>query len=100
MNERFSCVEVPSCSDMAAHISCGGLNWVNTCGGEIVGGAIKGGNRPDEPLYVARVLAPDGQYHPCKAAQSHGRVPITTMTMLPRKYPTNMTCWWLQIPVW
>lgn len=72
MNERFSCVELPSCSDMAAHISCGGLNWVNTCGGEIVSGAIKGGNRPGEPLYVARVLAPDGQYHPCKAAQSHG----------------------------
>ena len=61
----------PSFSDMAAHISCGGLNWVSTCGGEIVNGAVKGGNRPGEPLYVARVLAPDGQYHPCKAAQSH-----------------------------
>ena len=61
----------PSFSDMAAHIACGGLNWVSTCGGEIVNGAVKGGNRPGEPLYVARVLAPDGQYHPCKAAQSH-----------------------------
>ena len=56
---------------MAVHISCSGLSWVSTSGGEIVRGAVKGGTRPSEPLYVARVQAPDGQCHPAKAAASH-----------------------------
>lgn len=55
---------------MAAHVTCSGLKWVSTSGGNIVHGAIEGGHRPGEPLYVARVLI-DGHHRPAKAARSH-----------------------------
>lgn len=45
-----------------------GVIWKHTSGNTILDKAVKGGLRNNgKPLYVARVMAPDGKYHPAKA---------------------------------
>ena len=56
-----------------AHTLVTGLLWKSATGGTVPQGAIEGGYRGNkEALYVARVLAQDGKYHPAKLARSRG----------------------------
>lgn len=49
------------------HIVFPGLEWKSGSGEPIPPSAIEGGFQSSrEPLYVGRVLAPDGKYHPAK----------------------------------
>ena len=50
-----------------AHILFPGLEWKSGNGEPLPPGAIEGGHRGGgQPLYVGRVLAPDGKHHPAK----------------------------------
>ena len=61
----------------AAHVLASRLVWKSASEGYFPLGAVEGGyglgyGSRNEPLYVARVLAPDGKYHPAKFSKSRG----------------------------
>ena len=74
----------------AAHVLASGLFWKSASEGYFPLGAVEGGYRGNkEPLYVARVLAPDGKYRPAKFARSSGH---GAHYYYSGKETTSMTC--------
>ena len=61
-------------SEPPANIVAAGLNWVpsNTGGSFVPPGSVVAGYRFNgDPVYVVRVLAPDGKYHPAKSGSGY-----------------------------
>ena len=57
----------------SAHIKVDGLSWVKGSGGYVPEGAVKGGYRSGEGLYVGLVEDPDAKFRPAKIARSAKR---------------------------